>query len=170
MTQIAIMPTLSLSKKEKVLASFVLVAALTRLLPHPPNFAPITAMALFSGVFFDKKALGFMVPLMAMIISDLFLGFYTISAFVYLSFFLITLLGRGIGKVHVGSVLLASFLFFVISNLGVWVLYYPLTLEGFVTCFTLAIPFFGTALLGDVFYSVVLFYGFKAAEKRLQLA
>ena len=164
------MPTISLSKKEKVLATFILVAALTRLLPHPPNFAPITAMALFSGVFFDKRTLGFLVPLSAMIISDLFLGFYTISIFVYLSFFLITLFGRWMKKIHIGSVLLASTLFFVISNLGVWLLAYPLTVEGLITCFTLAIPFFGSAILGDVFYSLVLVYGFKAVERKWALA
>lgn len=164
------MPTLRFSNKEKVLASFILVAALTRLLPHPPNFTPITAMALFSGVFFDKKVLRFLVPLSAVVISDVFLGFYTISLFVYLSFFLITLLGRWMKKVHIGAVLMGSTLFFVVSNLGVWLLYYPLTLEGLLTCFTLAIPFFGNAILGDVFYSVVLVYGFKAAEKRFQWA
>jgi len=164
------MPTITFSKKEKVLASFILVAALTRLLPHPPNFAPITAMALFSGVFFDKKAIAFLVPLLAMVLSDLFLGFYTISLFVYLSFFFITLLGRWMKKVHIGTVLIGSSLFFVVSNLGVWLLHYPPTIEGLLTCFTLAIPFFGAALLGDVFYSIVLVYGFKAAEKRFQLA
>jgi hypothetical protein len=164
------MPTISLSKKEKVLATFVLVAALTRLLPHPPNFAPITAMALFSGVFFDKRTLGLLVPLSAMVISDLFLGFYTISIFVYLSFFLITLFGRWMKKIHIGSVLLASTLFFLISNLGVWLLAYPLTVEGLITCFTLAIPFFGSAILGDVFYSLVLVYGFKAVERKWALA
>jgi hypothetical protein len=164
------MPTISLSKKEKVLATFVLVAALTRLLPHPPNFAPITAMALFSGVFFDKRTLGLLVPLSAMVISDLFLGFYTISIFVYLSFFLITLFGRWMKKIHIGSVLLASTLFFLISNLGVWLLAYPLTVEGLITCFTLAIPFFGSAILGDVFYSLVLVYGFKAVEQKWALA
>lgn len=163
------MPTFRFSKKEKILISFVFVAALTRLLPHPPNFAPITAMALFSGVFFDKKALGFIVPLMAMIISDLFLGFYTISVFVYLSFLLITLVGSWIKKVHIGAVLMGSAMFFVVSNLGVWLLHYPPTIEGLLTCFTLAIPFFGSAILGDLFYTIVLVYGFKAAERRFQL-
>ena len=164
------MPTISLSKKEKVLATFVLVAALTRLLPHPPNFAPITAMALFSGVFFDKKWLGLLVPISSMVLSDLFLGFYTISIFVYLSFFFITFFGRWVKKVHIGSVLLASTLFFVISNLGVWLLSYPLTMEGLITCFALAIPFFGSAILGDVFYSLILVYGFKAVERKWALA
>ena len=158
------------TKKEKVLVSFVLIAALTRLIPHPPNFAPITAMSLFAGAYFTKKHLAYLVPILAMVISDLFLGFYTISIFVYLSFALITWLGQQKNKVTPKLVLLGSISFFVISNLGVWLLYYPKTIEGLIACFTLAIPFFATSLLGDVIYSIVLVYGFSVASKRLQLS
>ena len=158
------------TKKEKVLVSFVLIAALTRLIPHPPNFAPITAMSLFAGAYFTKKHLAYLVPILAMVISDLFLGFYTISIFVYLSFALITWLGQQKNKVTPKLVLLGSISFFVISNLGVWLLYYPKTIEGLIACFTLAIPFFVTSLLGDVIYSIVLVYGFSVASKRLQLS
>ena len=160
----------TLSKKEKVLFSFVLIAALTRLVPHPPNFAPITAMSLFAGAYFTRKQLAFIVPLLAMLISDLFLGFYTISIFVYISFALITWMGQQQNKVTPKLVLLGSVLFFVISNLGVWLLYYPKTIEGLLTCFTLAIPSFATSLLGDVFYSIVLVFGFSAVSKRWQLS
>ena len=117
----------TLSKKEKVLFSFVLVAALTRLVPHPPNFAPITAMSLFAGAYFTRKQLAFIVPLLAMLISDLFLGFYTISIFVYLSFAVITFIGQQKNRVTPKLVLLGSVLFFLISNFGVWLLYYPKT-------------------------------------------
>lgn len=160
----------TLSKKEKVLFSFVLIAALTRLVPHPPNFAPITAMSLFAGAYFTRKQLAFIVPLLAMLISDLFLGFYTISIFVYLSFALITWMGQQKNRVTPKLVLLGSVLFFLISNLGVWLLYYPKTIDGLLTCFTLAIPFFATSLLGDVFYSIVLVFGFSAVSKRWQLS
>jgi len=159
----------TLSKKEKVLISFVLISALTRLVPHPPNFAPITAMSLFAGAYFTRKQLAFIIPLLAMLISDLFLGFYTISVFVYLSFAMITWLGQQKNKVTPKIVLLGSVLFFLITNLGVWFLYYPKTIEGLVTCFTLAIPFFATSLLGDVFYSVIMVFGFSAINRRLQL-
>ena len=160
----------TLSKKEKVLFSFVLIAALTRLVPHPPNFAPITAMSLFAGAYFTRKQLAFIVPLLAMLISDLFLGFYTISIFVYLSFALITWMGQQKNRVTPKLVLLGSVLFFLISNLGVWLLYYPKTIDGLLTCFTLAIPFFATSLMGDVFYSIVLVFGFSAVSKRWQLS
>lgn len=169
MIQIARM-MFTFSKKEKVLVSFVLIAALTRLIPHPPNFAPITAMSLFAGAYFTRKHLAYLVPILAMVISDLFLGFYTISIFVYLSFALITCLGQQKNKVTPKLVLLGSISFFVISNLGVWLLYYPKTIEGLIACFTLAIPFFVTSLLGDVIYSIVLVYGFSVASKRLQLS
>ncbi len=169
MIQIARM-MFTFSKKEKVLVSFVLIAALTRLIPHPPNFAPITAMSLFAGAYFTRKHLAYLVPILAMVISDLFLGFYTISIFVYLSFALITWLGQQKNKVTPKLVLLGSISFFVISNLGVWLLYYPKTIEGLIACFTLAIPFFVTSLLGDVIYSIVLVYGFSVASKRLQLS
>ena len=160
----------TLSKKEKVLFSFVLIAALTRLVPHPPNFAPITAMSLFAGAYFTRKQLAFIVPFLAMLISDLFLGFYTISIFVYLSFALITWMGQQKNRVTPKLVLLGSVLFFLISNLGVWLLYYPKTIDGLLTCFTLAIPFFATSLMGDVFYSIVLVFGFSAVSKRWQLS
>ena len=160
----------TLSKKEKVLFSFVLIAALTRLVPHPPNFAPITAMSLFAGAYFTRKQLSFIVPLLAMLISDLFLGFYTISIFVYISFALITWMGQQQNKVTPKLVLLGSVLFFIISNLGIWLLYYPKTIEGLLSCFALAIPFFATSLLGDVFYSTVLVFGFSAVSKRWQLS
>ena len=161
---------LTLSKKEKVLFGFVLIAALTRLVPHPPNFAPITAMSLFAGAYFTRKQLAFIVPLLAMLISDLFLGFYTISIFVYLSFAVITWMGQQKNRVTPKLVLLGSVLFFLISNLGVWLLYYPKTIDGLVACFALAIPFFTISLLGDIFYSVMLVFGFSAASRRLQLS
>ena len=163
-------PMFTLSKKEKVLFSFVLIAALTRLVPHPPNFAPITAMSLFAGAYFTRKQLAFIVPLLAMLISDLFLGFYTISIFVYLSFAVITWMGQQKNRVTPKLVLLGSVLFFLISNLGVWLLYYPKTIDGLVTCFALAVPFFTTSLLGDIFYSVILVFGFSAISRRLQLS
>lgn len=161
---------LTLSKKEKVLVSFIVIAALTRLIPHPPNFAPITAISLFAGAYFTRKHLAYLVPILAMLISDLFLGFYTISIFVYLSFALITWFGQQKNRVTPKLVLLGSVSFFLISNFGVWLLYYPKTIDGFMTCFTLAVPFFATSLLGDIVYSSLLVFGFSMVSKRLQLS
>jgi len=73
-------------RKELILVSFIFMAALLRLVPHLPNFAPVTALALFSGVYFNNRVLGLMVPIIAMLISDYFLGYYSISIWVYISF------------------------------------------------------------------------------------
>ena len=161
---------MSFNKKENVLISFVLVAVLMRLLPHPPNVAPITAVALFAGTFFDKKHWAILMPLLAMIVTDVFLGFSMITPVVYLSFLAITTVGMLFKKMNVGTILLSSMVFFVISNLGVWALYYPISYEGLITCFTLAVPFFINSLIGDFFFSVVLLFGYRCAAKRMQLA
>ncbi|CAI8351197.1 MAG: Uncharacterised protein [Bacteroidota bacterium] len=161
---------MSFNKKENVLISFVLVAVLMRLLPHPPNVAPITAVALFAGTFFDKKHWAILMPLLAMVVTDMFLGFSMITPVVYLSFLAITAVGMRFKKMNIGTVLLSSVVFFVLTNLGVWVLYYPLTPEGLTSCFTLAIPFFINSLLGDIFFSALLLFGFRFAAQRMQLA
>ena len=161
---------MAFSKKETVLISFVVVAVIIRFLPHPPNVAPITAVALFAGTFFNKKHWAFLMPLLAMVITDMFLGFSTITPIVYFSFLAITAVGILFKKMNIGTVLLSSFVFFVFTNLGVWVLHYPLTPEGLITCFTLAIPFFINSLIGDIFFSAVLLFGYRYAVKRMQLA
>jgi hypothetical protein len=158
------------SRKETVLVSFVLVAILMRLVPHPPNVAPITAVALFAGTFFDKKHWAVLMPLLAMVFTDIFLGFSMITPVVYLSFLAITVVGMLFKKMNFGTVLLSSLVFFVLTNLGVWVLHYPLTPEGLMTCFTLAIPFFINSLLGDFFFSALLLFGYRFAAQRMQLA
>jgi len=154
------------SNREIVIVLFIIFAAIIRLIPHPPNFAPITAMALFGGLHFKNKKLAYAIPLLAMIVSDLFLGFYSISIFVYLSFIAITYIGTTIKSINISNIFLSSLLFFIITNLGVWILGYPMTIEGLLTCFTLALPFFGYALAGDLFFSLLFKYGFKTVEKK----
>ena len=158
------------NKKENVLISFVLIAMLMRLLPHPPNVAPITAVALFAGAFFDKKHWAILMPLLAMVVTDMFLGFSMITPIVYLAFMGVTLLGVVVKKMNIGTVLFSSLLFFVVTNLGVWFLHYPPTWKGFVTCFSLAIPFFGYSIVGDIFFSALLLLGYRFAAKKMQLA
>lgn len=102
---------MAFSKKETVLISFVVVAVLIRFLPHPPNVAPITAVALFAGTFFNKKHWAFLMPLLAMVITDMFLGFSTITPIVYFSFLAITAVGILFKKMNIGTVLLSSFVF-----------------------------------------------------------
>jgi hypothetical protein len=161
---------MSFNKKERVLISFIIVAVLVRLFPHPPNVAPITAVALFAGTHFSRKHWAILMPILAMSVTDVFLGFSMITPIVYLAFVGVTALGFVLKKMNIGTVLLSSLLFFVVTNLGVWFLYYPLTPEGLMTCFTLALPFFGYAVVGDLFFSAALLFGYRYAAKRFQLA
>ena len=161
---------MSFNKKERVLISFIIVAVLVRLFPHPPNVAPITAVALFAGTHFSRKHWAILMPILAMSMTDVFLGFSMITPIVYLAFVGVTALGFVLKKMNIGTVLLSSLLFFVVTNLGVWFLYYPLTPEGLMTCFTLALPFFGYAVVGDLFFSAALLFGYRYAAKRFQLA
>ena len=160
---------MSFNKKERVLISFIIVAVLVRLIPHPPNVAPITAVALFTGTHFSRKHWAMLMPILAMLVTDVFLGFSMITPIVYLAFVGVTALGFVLKKMNIGTVLLSSLLFFVVTNLGVWFLYYPLTPEGLMTCFTLALPFFGYAVVGDLFFSAALLFGYRYAAKRFQL-
>ena len=161
---------MSFNKKERVLISFIIVAVLVRLFPHPPNVAPITAVALFAGTHFSRKHWAILMPILAMLVTDVFLGFSMITPIVYLAFVGVTALGFVLKKMNIGTVLLSSLLFFVVTNLGVWFLYYPLTPEGLMTCFTLALPFFGYAVVGDLFFSAALLFGYRYAANRFQLA
>ena len=160
-----------LTKKGKVLEFLIallliLIATSLRLIPHPPNFAPIAAIALFGGVYFSKK-IAFILPLLSLIISDVFIGFYEpkLMASVYGSFLICVILGFWLKKnkkwyTVLGSSLLASIIFFVITNFAVWTFtpWYVKTFSGLVQCYIMAIPFFKNTLLGGLFY-VTIFFG-----------
>jgi len=153
------------------LLSAILGAAALRLVPHPPNFSPIDAMALFSGAYLGRRALAFVAPLGALLLSDLVLGFYHGQATVYFSVALIVMIGMAAlsrrSPVRVGAAAIASsVLFFVITNLGMWAFsgFYPRTFGGLEACFVAAIPFFQNTIAGDLFYATLLFGGFRLAE------
>lgn len=166
-----------------LLAGAVLAAAACRLLPHPPNFAPVTAMALFAGATLADRWLAVLVPLAAMLLSDLALGvlrqgdplaaFHGLVPVVYGSLAAIVGLGmllrgrRRLVPVFTGT-LAASLLFFALTNLAVWALTpgWPGTLAGLVACYTAALPFLHNALAGDLFFAALLFGGLALAERR----
>src|SRR2546430_16876942 len=110
------------STRPLVLFAGILLAAVSRLIPHPPNVTPIAAMALFGGAYFSHRAAAFLVPLAAMVLSDLFLGFHPTTPFVYGSFALIVLIGYGLlGRKTVLPVAMASLrssvMFFTVTSL-----------------------------------------------------
>ena len=157
-----------------VLISVILAAAASRLIPHPPNMTSVTAIALFGGAYFSDRRLAFLVPLSALFLSDLVLGFYRHMEVVYISFALIVSIGLWLQKHRTalaiaGAALGSSVLFFVLTNFGVWAFdaLYPKTIEGLIACYAAAIPFFQNTLLGDLLYTAVLFGGFALLERRL---
>jgi len=152
-------------KKEYIIIGLIVLAILTRLIPHPPNFAPITGIALFSAINFNNTFFKFLVPLISLIIFDLIIGFSLINIFVYLSFIVIVLVGNHFREIKLKSILISSVVFFIISNFGVWLIGYPKTVSGFVMCYTAAIPFFINTILGDLFYSFLLKYTFNTSLK-----
>ncbi len=148
-----------------VLAVTVRILSYYRILPLPVNFAPITAIALFGGIYLGRKYV-ILIPLAAMAISDYFIGFYQLGVLlaVWGSFVAVGLIGFYIRKrKNVANVIYAtlgsSILFFVVTNFAVWAAaqWYPKTLAGLTQCYFMAIPFFRNTLLGDIFFVAVFF-------------
>lgn len=172
------------------LIGLTLLAALARLLPHPPNFTPIGATALFAAAHFERRWAAFVVPLAALFLSDLALqataglgwyggwmahstGFHRGTGVVYLAVVLSAAVGlllrdRKSAATVAGAVLASSTVFFLVTNFAWWAGYdlYPHTVTGLVACYEAALPYFHTALVGDVCYSTLLFGGFALAERR----
>jgi len=151
-----------------MLATCLLVlGVLSRLLPHTANFTPVMALALFGGAYLKKKHV-VLLPLLLMVLSDAVIGFHSIVLFTWGSVILIALLGRSLRErkapgAVLGHSVLSAVIFFAVTNFGAWLVMYPLTVEGFVRCFSLAIPFFRGTLLSTLAYSVVLFGLYEGA-------
>ena len=164
-------------KKIIYLILAITVAAFTRLLPHPPNFSPLAAMALFGGVYFSKKY-ALVIPLIVLFISDLFLGFHSTIPFVYGSFLITGAIGLWLKKhqdyksILIGT-LLSSVLFFIITNFGVWLVgnLYQKNITGLIQSYIMAIPFFRYTLIGDLFYTGIFFGSYQIIfSKKVKVA
>jgi len=146
--------------------AIILLTVVARLIPHAPNFAPIGGLALFSGANFKNKA-ALLIPLSAMFISDIFLGFHKTIPFVYVSFIIIALIGGLIKTNKWQSLVLASLtssvLFFLITNFGVWATgaMYQKNFAGLMQSYAFGLPFFRNTLISDLFYSFSFFYGYR---------
>ncbi|MCU0679255.1 MAG: hypothetical protein MUC28_02290 [Planctomycetes bacterium] len=173
-------------KKEKIIIAIILIAigVAGRLAPHPWNFAPVAAVALFAGVYLGGRY-ALLVPAISMLIGDLFIGFYEwpLMLTVYLSYPLIGGMGVAIRRYKSAETVLAgslvgSVIFFLLTNWAVWQFspWYAQTWEGLLSCYTLALPFFRHTVLGDLFYAGALFgiyelvsYSLRAANKKVEL-
>jgi len=168
-----------------VALSLTLAAALLRLLPHPPNFAPIGGLALFGGARL-KGWQAYFIPLLALLVTDPILGrisgfpaYSRMTPVVYGCFLINVLLGRFFlsetaNPVRVGAIALAaSAQFFLITNFFVWLgsgVFYAHNAAGLAACYTAALPFFGRTILADLFYSGVLLSAHYALTRRLFVA
>jgi hypothetical protein len=169
------------------LATLIFGAAVSRLLPHPPNVSPLAAVALFAGATIERRWLALLVPLASLFVSDILLeatylagwqplwGFYSGQAVVYGCFLATAALGfllrrRSVLKVAVASVV-SSLFFFVATNFAVWAsgVLYPRTAAGLWLCYEMALPFLRNSLIGDLAFSACLFGTLALAEARIPI-
>ena len=161
-----------------VLSIIILLAAFTRIMPHPPNFSPMAAIGLFGAAHFAKKWQAFFIPLIGIWISDLVINNYVYSSsssnivwfysgfyWQYISYILIIFAGlfifnRGISLTKtVGGVISSSGIFFLFSNFGVWAggAMYTKNISGLITCYAAGIPFIHNTIISDALFTTVLF-------------
>ncbi len=152
-------------KKEFIPLILILVLVFTRLIPHPPNFTPIIAVGLMSGYLFQNLNFSMIVLLTAMIFSDLIIGFHGSMFFVYISLLIIqTYFFKKFASINYLKIslyaLAASTVFFIISNFGVWLTgnLYPKNLNGMISCYTMALPFFKNTIFSTLIYSSLIYF------------
>jgi hypothetical protein len=155
------------------LALLVLAAAL-RIAPHPWNFTPVGAMALFSGALLKDRRLALLFPLLTLFLGDIFIGFHKLIPIVYASFLINVAIGlwlrerRTMSRISLAT-LAGAIQFFLITNFAVWQFLsgYPHTASGLVACYAAGIPFFWNTLAGDAVYAALLFGAYALAERFL---
>ncbi len=183
-------PTPAFSPRARALLLFALIAAaaISRLVPHPPNFSPIEAMALFGGAYFLNRSWAVLAPLAAMFLSDLLLGIlqgglyfeYFASAHflaIYACIALSAVLGFGLrGRVKsvrvLGYSIAGSLLFFLITNFAVWltatdIVQFPACSASLGACYVAGLPFLKWTVLGTLFYAAVLFGGYELLQRQV---
>jgi len=159
------MKKIELSPKLYIVLIMIFAGAMMRLIPHWPNFTPIAAIALFGGTFLKRKDLAFLVPVAAMLLSDLIIGFHSTMLPVYLSFIAIVAFGLILQKrltvINTLSASLgASVLFYLVTNFASWtsgLMPYPMNAAGLMQSYIAGLPFLFNGILGDLFYTSVLF-------------
>lgn len=142
--------------------SLIIIGILLRFIPHTANFTPVAAIAIFAGVYLNKKQ-ALIVPLLLMVLSDIFLGMHNVVIFTWGSFVLVTLLGvwaknHKTFKAVTSTSIVSSVLFYLITNFGVWIMgWYPQTAKGLLDCYILGLPFLRTFTVATLVYVAVFF-------------
>jgi len=151
----------------KIIITFLFISiilALGRIIPHPPNFTPILATAIYTPYIVNDKWIAVLIPLSAMFIADIIIGFHPYMLWVYGAIGLSTLISNWSMRfnkkyIQLGVMaILSSILFFIITNFAVWAIwdYYPKTIDGLIICYIKAIPFFQNTLLGTIIYTAII--------------
>jgi hypothetical protein len=167
-----------ISQKENLLyrtllaIALIVLAAALRIAPHPWNFTPVGAMALFAGAALKDRRLAFLLPLLALFVGDIFIGFHKLIPIVYASFLINVAIGlwlregRTVARISLAT-LLGAIQFFLITNFAVWQFLggYTHNTTGLLTCYIAGIPFFWNTLAGDALYATLLFGSFALAER-----
>src|ERR1700676_931068 len=157
-----------------LITGIVLAAAALRIVPHPMNFAPIGAIALFGGAYFSSKRQALAIPLLSLIASDFITGFHQLIPFVYGSFLVSVSIGfwlrpkRSSPRICLAT-LAGAVQFFLVTNFALWassIGSYPKTASGLEACYVAGIPLFWNTLAGDAFYAALLFGGMALAERK----
>lgn len=157
-----------------LIAGIVVLCAVLRVIPHPRNFAPIGAAALFGGAYFSSKRAAVLVPLAAIATGDFFTGFHPLIPWVYASFVVSVAIGfwlrpkKSAGRIGLAT-LAGAVQFFLITNFALWAYAignYPRTGAGLLQCYIAGLPLLGNTLAGDAFYATLLFGGMLLAERR----
>ena len=169
-----------------LIIGMMVLAAFTRLIPHWPNFTAVLAVALFGGAKFKNAALAVIIPLVIMLITDLsystihygstdvVVGFHSLMPLVYICIAITSLIGIYVGKKSsagfiIGGSIIASTLFFLVTNAGVWY-HSPMfaqNAQGLISCYDLGLPFYRNEVIGDLFFNTILFGVFALASKRV---
>lgn len=156
-----------MNKRNLIITSVLCIGLIVvaRIIPHVPNVAPVTAVAILLGARLNKRY-AVAVPLIAMLISDALVGWYDwrLMTVVYGSFAVIATFGHAIRNhktpwTILGTSIASSVFFFLTTNVAVWALsdWYPNTVAGLLACYSFALPFFRYSLVGDIFYTSILF-------------
>jgi hypothetical protein len=163
-----------MKKNNLIFIGLILISGMTRLIPHPWNFTPLLAVCIFSGYKIKHNGLAIFLPLISIFIGDLFLGIYSGMVWVYSGYILIILLSRILSKSKsinskIISAIAGSFIFYIISNFGVWYsgAMYQLNFKGLVECYIAGIPFYKNTLIGTIIYSGIFFGISEMVERNL---
>lgn len=166
-----------MSRMRSILEPTLLVAlaALIQIVPDAWNVTPIGAVGLFAGARLSPRV-AWAVPIAALAISDVMLGLYVplVMSLVYLGYLAGPVVGRALLAPRRslarlgGAVLLSATVFFLVSNVGNWLAYFPHTVSGLFDCYVRGLPYFGRSLLGDSFYAALLFGGEAVASYLLE--